>query len=187
MTDWNPIEQPTDRVILAGQASPGIAEVDQASVKRDYDERRGPALSGARLRFRGTKLCRPIVRIRLYTVEDWEAWNEWSRQLQRAPDGTRPGAIDIEHPILEAQGVTSVVVDEVGQPVRTKDDGEWTIEIKFIEHRAPVPTLVGIDGSVADQGDDNPEVGRRTRILADLMAEEDAAALGASAAAEAGL
>lgn len=185
MTDWNPLEQPADSVILAGETSPGICEVDAGVQKRDYDERRGPALSGARLVYRGTKLVRFTLRIKLYTVADWDGWNAWSRLVERPPDGTRPGALDIEHPQLEALGVTSCVIEELGQAKRTSDDGEWTIEIKCIEHRPPAPALVGVDGSESQATTDplDREIERNSAEIARLTSE----GLGAAAVTEAGL
>lgn len=182
--DWNPIEQPkrADRIILAGEASPGIAVVDRSTLERDYDERRGVALSGARLRYRGVKLIRPKVSIKLYSVDDWNRWNVWKRLLARAPDGSRPHALDIEHPSFAEVGVTAVVIWKHSPPVRTSNDGEWTAEIEMIEHRPPQPVDVGIDGSESDQGDDNPEVGRLRRELdALVIAGEDLDDLGAAA------
>jgi hypothetical protein len=49
-------------------------------------------------------------------------------------------AKDIWHPILEDLGIVKVVVEDVSQP-RQVADGEWNIEIKFIEFRRPRPTL----------------------------------------------
>jgi hypothetical protein len=51
---------------------------------------------------------------------------------QRRP--TSP-PLDIGHPVLEDLGVRSVVIESVSQPEQT-GDGEWTIAIKMIEHRA---------------------------------------------------
>lgn len=180
MTDWNPLTQPTDFFLLAGERSPGVCEIDQATVKRDYDERRGPALSGARLVYRGTRLVRPTIRVKLTSITDWDGWNQFRRLLVRPPDGTRPGALDIEHPILEAQGVNSVVIEEVGQPVRTTEDGEWTIEIRTIEHRPPTPALVGVEGSTQVSADEDIRTIERNSAE---IARLDAEAFGAAALA----
>lgn len=81
-----------------------------------------------------------------------------SRANRRASEPTplqalrRPRALDVWHPILEDLGIRSVVVENVLQPRQTAD-GEWTIEVKLIEHRVPVYTLARPEGSQAQPQD----------------------------------
>jgi hypothetical protein len=154
---WNPITEPVDYVLLADQRSPGLAELQKASSPRRWDERRGYGLSGARVVYRGIALSHFTLLLRLYTVEDWDAWHEWKALVQRAPDQTRPRALDFSHPITDELGIRSVVVENVLQPVQTAD-GEWTIEIGLIEYRTPTPALLRPDGSVTRAaGNGTPE------------------------------
>jgi len=143
---WNPIDSPVDYVLLAGQRTPGLAELSGFSSPRKWDERRGFALSGARLVFRGIGNSRGSIKLRLYTPEDFEAWEEFSPLVQRPPLGERARALDAWHPLLELLGIQAVVIEDVGQPIQT-GDGEWTIEIKVIEHRPPLPMLAPVGGS----------------------------------------
>ncbi len=146
MTSLNPIEAPVDFVILAGLPSPGIAEVLGAGSPRKWDERKGYALSGASLVFKGNGLAKFTLQLRLYTIEHWEAWEAWKPLVMRPPVGERARALDIYHPFLDSLEIRSVVVEDVLQPQQT-DDGEWTIEIKLIEYRRPVVALARQDGS----------------------------------------
>lgn len=143
---FNPIDAPVDYILLANRKSPGIAVLSNVSSPRMWDERKGFALSGARVVFKGIGLARPIVTLRLLTSADFDAWNEWRELVQRPPVGSRARAQDIWHPILEDLGIGSVVVEDVGQPMQVAD-GEWNIEIKFIEFRRPVVTLETIGSS----------------------------------------
>ena len=68
---FNPITDPVDYFELAGRRSPGIAVLKNADSPRRWDERRGYALSGGFLRFRGIGLARPIFTLRLLTEEDF--------------------------------------------------------------------------------------------------------------------
>ncbi len=145
---FNPLDDPIDFVTLAGQRSPGLAVVSNVTSPRRWDERRGYALSGARVVFRGIGLARPIVTLRLFTTEDWNGWHGWRELVQRPPIGERARAQDIWHPKLEDYGIVSVVVEDVLDP-RQVADGEWNIDIKFIEFRRPVPTLESIGSSEA--------------------------------------
>ena len=96
--------------------------------------------------YRGIGLAHFKLMLRLYTTEDWNAWHEWKSVVQRAPLGERPRALEIEHPQLADLGITSVVVEDVLQPVQT-GDGEWTIEVKLAEFRRPEFTLTRPEGS----------------------------------------
>ena len=117
-----------------------------------WDERRGYALSGARVVYRGIGLARPVVTLRLLTEQDFADWHDWRDLVQRAPIGTRARALDIWHPILEDLGIVSVVVEDVAQPIQVAD-GEWNIAIKFIEYRRPVFTLETIGSAATGPAD----------------------------------
>jgi hypothetical protein len=171
---FNPLDEPVDYILLANQKSPGIAVVEAASSPRQWDERKGYALSGARVVFKGIGLARPIVTLRLLTTEDWDAWHQWRPLVQRPPVGVRARAQDIWHPILEDLGIVSVVVEDVSQP-RQVADGEWNIEIKFIEFRRPVFTLETIGSSdTAEPQDEGEQLieawGNQNQVLAAELA-----------------
>lgn len=177
---WNPNEEPVDYVELGGQRTPGLAEIIGAGSPRQWDEARGPGLSGARLRFRGLRLSHFILRIRLFTTADFEAWESFRDVVQRPPLGERPRAIDIVHPITAGAGIRSAVVEDVSQLVQT-DDGEWTVEIKLIEHRPPVPAAAVVDGS--SQATTDPRERRNEAAaaeLASLLGAEGVLAMGSS-------
>jgi hypothetical protein len=144
---WNPLTQAVDYVKLAGQRTPGIAELQGFDSPRRWDVRRGYALSGSTLVFRGVGLAeRGKLVIRLYTEQDWEDWHAFAPLLQRPPIGERARALDISHPITEELGIRSVVVSNVSQPMQT-GDGEWTIEVALLEHRRPQLQLARTEGS----------------------------------------
>ncbi len=189
---FNPISEPVDTILLANRESPGIAVISNASSPRMWDERRGYALSGARVVFRGKGLARPIVTLRLFTDEDFAAWHDWRTILDTPSLSLAPGtsfistfrrgrlALDIWHPILEDLGITKVVIEDVLQ-LKQVADGEWNVDIKFIEFRRPVRRLITAEASSerpTDPGDitigglveivDNNGVGNATGALAPL-------------------
>ena len=144
---FDPITSPIDHILLMNQKSPGLAVVSNVSSFRRWDERKGYALSGGRLRYRGIGIARPHVTIRLFTAEDFAAWDTFRILVQREPVGQRANrAMDIWHPILEDAEISKVVVEDVVQPKQTAD-GEWTLVIKFIEYRPPVPRFGTIESS----------------------------------------
>lgn len=149
---FNPLTEPVDYVMLAGRRSPGIAEVRNANSPRRLRRRRGYGLSGATVVFLGVDLSEPLIVLRLYTEQDWQDWHDWRDVVQRPPLGERARALDIWHPILEDQGITAVLIEDVSQPAQT-GDGEWTIEIKCVEYRRPEFALSEPEGSDAEPTD----------------------------------
>jgi len=167
---FNPDLAPVDYILLANEISPGIATITGANSPRRWDERRGYALSGARVVFRGIGLARPVVTFRLSSFEDWNEWHDWRERvgLQRPPVGERARAKDIWHPILVDLEIVSVVVEDVGQPIQV-DHGVWDIAVKFIEFRPPVRTLETIGAS-----EETPQLSENQQRIARLTAQRDA-------------
>lgn len=156
---WNPLDQPVDYVILGGQRTPGIATIEGLSSPRKWDERRGYALSGSTVVFRGIGLSSFKIKIRLYTTADWKEWDTFRPIVQRPPRNTthnpegdsarlfdRPRALAIQHPFAEQAGVAACVVTDLSAPEQT-GDGEWTITISMLEFRRPQRALANIAGS----------------------------------------
>lgn len=151
---YDPIASPVDFVVVAGQRTPGLAEVVGAGSPRQWDERRGFDMSGATLRFRGKKLARFSIKLTLATSEDFAAWNAFSPVVLAVPAGGR-GALQLVHPILNDWGIRSGVVDDVLQPTPDGDTGKHVVEIKMIERRPPTPAGSTTAGS-ADSPAPNP-------------------------------
>lgn len=154
---WNPLDNPKDYIVLAGQKSPGLCDVVGAAAIRNIDERQGYGLSGAFVVFKGRGLAKFSVRFRLYDAADWLAWNAFSPLVDKVPTrrtgkGKDSGVMTIVHPLLAECAVDHCMVTERGQPEQT-GDGEWTIEIKFIEWRQPKLSLATPEGAVPDEPD----------------------------------
>jgi hypothetical protein len=143
---WNPQQHGTDYAIIAGTKTPGICEIVGADAPRKWDERQGYALSGAWLIFTGNGLAHFSIKLKLYTKQHWLEWWAFRPVISKRPKPivqgdqffVRPKALDIWHPLLDPLGITSIVVESELQPVLTDETGEWTIELKVIQFRAPV-------------------------------------------------
>jgi len=143
-----PLLDSADKIWLAQRWSPGLCDIEGANSPRNWEEFPGYGWSGALVRFRGIGLAHFSVKLRLYTDQDWIDWAQFKPLVDKPPIGKRPRGKDIWHPILVDQGIYSMVVEDLGQPVQT-DHGEWTIEIKCIEYRMPKYSLSTPDGTEA--------------------------------------
>jgi hypothetical protein len=191
---FHPLRNPEDTVALAGRQVPGLVEIKGLSAPRDWDERRGFGMIGARLRYYGQKLSRFSLVVRLYTEEHWDAWRDFSEIVRRLPPPDRSlvssaatlpqlmralygraRPLRIRHSLLEEYRVRQVVVEDVTQP-SVDEAGVWTIEIKLIQYQKPLRVLSTVGGQ-SDDGDGRnvrlrARVASRTEQLQDLMAEE---------------
>lgn len=173
---FDPFANPQDHVTIAGQRTPGIAEILDADKLRRLIERRGFALSGATVRDGGALLVHFKIRLTFTTSAHFEAWDVLRPLFARPPGragGAARNALDIEHPILALADIRSVIPEKIGQPVPT-DTGAWAIELGFCEFRNPQPQLDAVDGSdaVREPGNGTPEqtIASRTAELHDLAA-----------------
>lgn len=167
---WNPLDEPADKIWLQQHWSPGLCEISGAGSPRKWDEIESHGHSGATLKFKGVGLAHFSVKISLYTAQDWIDWSQFKPLVDKPPLDTAPKAMDIWHPLLVDQGIYAVGVEDLGQPEQT-DDGVWTIDIKFVEHRAPKPALVKVKGSTATPKDPDDPVQKEIDQLAKQKAE----------------
>lgn len=155
---WNPLDEPVDYVLLAGQRSPGLAEIVDAVREYHWEQRRGWGFSYARAVFKGLSLVTAKLVLRLYTVQDWADWDSFRELLKppppnlRAPTtlaimaALRPHALAIVHPILAQLDCVSVLITHVKAPMQT-GNGEWTAEIGLLEWRRPQFAAVAPEGA----------------------------------------
>jgi hypothetical protein len=151
---WDPFNAPTDYFLLAGKKSPGVCEITGAGSPRKLDERGGYGLSGSTLVFTGVGLAKWSVKILLWLPEHFADYAQWRPLVARPPLNTRPRALDIWHPYLEALGIRSCMVEDEHQPEPEDDTGLFAITIDFKQFRAPRIALAKPDGSSAENAND---------------------------------
>lgn len=163
-----------DYIVLAGQTSPGLAVVTGAGAPRNWEERKGWGLSGATIVYTGAGLAQFDVQISLgFSSDDWAAWDDFAKLLEKAPTGKRPKALDIEHPLINMRpiNIKSVVVTDVSQ-FEQDDYGIFTCSISFKEFKAPLPALAKPDQSIAAVNPTKPTAQDETeKQIQEAMAE----------------
>lgn len=123
-----------------GTASPLLCDVSGATSPRKWDEKAGKGLSGATLVYSGTGLAKPTVRFFAWLPEHFIAWASFRALVAKAPEGTKPTAISIEHPFLAELGIVSVVVEDETMWVQASA-GLWTKDLKLIQFREPTAAV----------------------------------------------
>lgn len=166
----DPITTPDvyDVFALAGQTSPGLCDIEGAGSPRKWDVRDGHGQSGATVAFTGNSLSKFKIKVRLYTPEEFAAWQTFRTLLDKAPDGTKPKSLDIYHPWLAELGIKSVVVEDVKQCEQPKD-GEFVYEIAFIQWQAPKPSAGVPKGSKSTATPASDAGDAADKMIADLL------------------
>jgi hypothetical protein len=145
-----------DHILLAGVKSPGVVTLSGHDRKVEWDVKSGPQLNGATTT---VKSIPPIeFTATFYLVKDYAQdsndLDDWPRFLAvvNSSLGERggkaaPKALDIYHPDLATNGITSVCKASVGGVVHDGKGGQ-TIAIRFQEYRPPKAIKVTPIGSV---------------------------------------
>lgn len=150
MSNWNPLEYGIDHFLVQGQQSPGIARVAGYGPPRKWEERNGYGLSGSTLIYLGNGLAKWDTEIELYTVEDWNRWNDFKKLLIPSPPGKYDRAQDIWHPFLEEHEIRSAVLLTASFPKQVAD-GVWVVKHDWMQYRRPKLALAKPEGSKAQE------------------------------------
>ena len=134
---FDPQASPVNKILLVGQASPGIAVVRGATDVRKFDIQTGPYLAGGITIYRGREPSRFTVDLYLLSASDWDNWFAWKPLVARPPFGKFPKAMRIQHPWLAMLEISEVQVEKVHQPEPDDDTGGYVITIEFLEYRLP--------------------------------------------------
>lgn len=140
-------------VTVNSVAMPGRSTIQGAALKYNYEKRPGAYRSGATIVFRGLDLCEPTLKIDMWQDEHFLQW-EFVKKLFDPPKPSSPLsalALGIAHPLLADLGLANFVVTERGA-VERADNGLWTVLIKLLEYRPPLPAIVKTKGSVPASG-----------------------------------
>lgn len=149
---WDPITSPIDHVLVAGQRSPGVTEVQGAGSPREWEKRKSRGMSGASIVFTGLDLAEFSITTKVVTAADFRAYQDWAAFARRPPTGATSASFAIWHPLLELCGIAAAVVKNQHAPEQTAD-GEWSFKIDMLEYREPRRALTRTRGTTETPDD----------------------------------
>lgn len=138
MSVMNPIEFDDlyNVIKLAGVASPGKVTLSGHDKKVGWDIKKGPGTSGASMTRTSEDPVEVTCTFYLATFEDIQAWPSFDGLIRSSTSGATPKALEIYHPDLVSQGITSVVLSSFGGVVHDGKGGQ-TIVVKLLEYKPP--------------------------------------------------
>lgn len=143
------IAEPVDVVrffTLSGVKSPGIATLKGGPAACNWDERKGFGLSGSTVVFTGQNVASFSFSIELYNDEDKAGWEKFKKLLVPPKLGSLAKALDIWHPMLAEEGITSAVyVDRTF--LDEQSPGVWSTSVNFKQYRRVKMTLAKPEAS----------------------------------------
>jgi hypothetical protein len=148
MTMINPLDHEFayDSIVLAGVRSPGKVTLSGHDRKIGWDIKRGSGQSGASMTRTSEDPVEVTCTFYLATREDFDAWPSFDGLIRSTTSGQTPKALDVYHPDLVANGITSVVLSSFGGVVHDGLGGQ-TVTVKLIEYRPPKPKGGSPNGS----------------------------------------
>lgn len=141
----NPIdhEEFYDAIILAGKRSPGKVTLSGHDREYEWDVKKVPGQKGATTTFKGDQPAKFtasffLLRDESVGVDDFEEWPAFVGLIESAIAGKTPKGLDIYHPDLVINKITTVVPTKIGGVVHDGKGGQ-TIAIEFLEYSPPKP------------------------------------------------
>lgn len=156
-----------DSIVLRGVRSPGKVTLSGHDREFEWDVKKVPGQKGASTTFNGDKPAEVtasfyLVRDDALGIDDFAEWPAFVEVVRSSLASATPKALDIYHPDLAEQGITSVVPKKIGGVVHDGKGGQ-TITITFLEYRPPKPAGGALKGQKKTP---DPDAARLAEIAA---------------------
>lgn len=132
-----------DYLWLAGQKSPGVVRLSGHDRSYGWDVKKAAGQKGASTTLTGddpAEVTAEFYLVRDDSVgrDDFAEWPAFDALVRSSVDGKTPKALDVYHPDLATNGITSLVLKKFGG-VKHDGKGGQTITILFLEYRPAKP------------------------------------------------
>lgn len=152
-----------ETVVLGGVESPGVCKLSGHDRKVDWDVKAANGQIGASTTLKGVPLVEFTLTLFLADEDDFNDWPPFRTQLLSTIAGSKPKALEVEHPDLAANNITSVVLSSIGG-VQHDGKGGRTIVIKLQEYKPPKKKGGSPTGSGLKAGDGDPNAAAKSEI-----------------------
>ena len=162
----NPVtdEELYQGIVLAGKRSPGKVTLSGHDRKINWDVKEGSGQSGASTTLKSIPLVEFTATFYLADQDDFDAWPAWIALVESTVSGPTPKALDVYHPDLAANHITSVVKGSVGGAVHDGKGG-ITYAVKLQEYKPPKTKGGSPLGSQAKKADPNAAANKEIEDL----------------------
>lgn len=141
----NPLLNPAayDQIVIAGVAWPRVVGLDQGLVKvsgaarvYSWDVKDSPGTQGSTLTYRGFKPTDSIsIRFEFWLPQHiTDFYTNVLPLLEYDAGKSSPKPVTVVHPVLQAQGITALVIKQIGQ-LTEEDKQLWSLTVEAIEYR----------------------------------------------------
>lgn len=172
----NPIDNPDAYFLLvAGVNAPGVCTILEADSDTQWDDKEASAQTGATTTYIGRKLRafksrHSLIVDPIDSIDEITEWESFAQFVESSSGGDSPKALDVWHPDLATQGITSATKRNISA-LQHDGYGGATAEIHWKEYAPPKPkSAKGVGGSKT--GDGTQTYGDKK--VADRQAEIDA-------------
>ena len=134
----DPISTPDawNYVVLGGSISPGQAKVTGCTRKHKWDVPDAKGTAGANPKYNKPELAEPVVELTLWETAQFETLNNFIATAEASLATNPKTALPFEYPEAARNGITDVVVLELGELGGDAKAGwKWTIRLQ--EYRKP--------------------------------------------------
>ncbi len=156
-----------DLLIIGGVATPGVVKLTGHDRKVNWDVKAGAGQSGATTTLKNILPIEFTASFYLADDEEFLAWEAIDTLLRSTVSGAKPKALDVYHPDLAVNGITSVVLASFGGAIHDGKGGQ-TIVVKLQEYKPPKPkTGTPAGSSIRKKDDPNAAANAELRALTD--------------------
>jgi hypothetical protein len=132
-----------DSIVLGGTTSPGKVTLSGHDRVIGWDVKKGSGQSGATTTRTSEDPIEFTCSFYLVNdpslgIDDIAEWEDFATLIRSTVNGATPQPLDIYHPDLASNDITSVVLSRFGGVVHDGMGGQ-TVAVKFLEYRPPKP------------------------------------------------
>ena len=149
-----------DRLLMADNIWPGLAEISGSGVKRRMDVKKTKGKDGGTLKDNGMDPAKINISLRLWTAEHWKKFNELLPLIHPKRKGGSRTPTEIVHPQCNALGISTIYISQISFPELDRSSGVMTVSMSAIEWMpapAPVKRAAGTAGGKATGKKEGPK------------------------------